>query len=86
LALEFDGKYSLFTADNWLVTLHGLGLLDVNSAKHEYNMLPPEARAYCDTVVNEQRHLESILPNLPHKEGLKKFIKKYKEVYSNENK
>lgn len=86
LALDFDQSYSLFTADNWLVTLHGLGLLDVNSAKQEYNMLPPEARAYCDAVVNEQRHLENTLPYLPHKEGLEKFIKKYKEVYSNENK
>ena len=84
LALEFDQDYSLFTADNWVVTLHGLGLLDVNSARREYNMLPPEARAYCDAVVNEQRHLENTLPYMPHKEGLERFVKKYKETYSEE--
>jgi hypothetical protein len=80
LVLEFDTKYELFTADNWIVTLHGLELLNVEKVKESYNMMLPSAREYCDAVVNEQRHLQSTLPHVPHKQAVELFIKNYKEA------
>ena len=78
LVLEFDQKYVLFTADNWIVTLHGLGLLDKDKVNKEYMMLPPEIRAGADQIYHEQCHFEDIIPHVPHKEGLLRYTENYK--------
>jgi len=80
LVLEFDQKYVLFTADNWIVTLHGLNLLNPERVKHEYMMLTPEIRQHCGRIVDEQKHLENTLPHIPHKVGLEKFIGNYNKA------
>jgi hypothetical protein len=79
LVLEFDTKYELFTADNWIVTLHGLELLDAEKVKECYTMMLPNAREQCDQVVSEERYFENTLPSIPHKEAVELFIKNYKE-------
>jgi hypothetical protein len=79
LVLEFDTKYELFTADNWIITLHGLGLLDVGKIKESYNMMLPSARAYCDQVVSSERLSEITMPHIPCKEAVELFIKNYRE-------
>lgn len=74
LASEFDPKYVLFTADNWIVTLHGMGLLDQALVKKEYQMIAPELRDYADLVVRTEKHLESTLKFIPHKVALRKYL------------
>jgi tryptophan halogenase len=78
LVLEFDQKYVLFTADNWIVTLHGLGLLNVEKIKKEYDMLPQELKVGASQILTEQREFENIIPHIAHKAGLLKFLEAYK--------
>jgi tryptophan halogenase len=78
LVLEFDQKYVLFTADNWIVTLHGLGLFDIEKIKKEYEMLPEEIKIGATQILTEQREFENIIPHVTHKAGLLKFIETYK--------
>ena len=80
LVLEFDTKYELFTADNWIVTLHGLELLNVEKVKDSYNMMLPSAREYCDQVVSSERLAEITMLHIPCKEAVELFIKNYKEA------
>lgn len=76
-ALEFDAKYVLFTADNWIVTLHGMGLFDPTAVRKEYMMLAPELRYFADNIVDNEKHLEDTLQFIPHKFALEQFIKQY---------
>jgi tryptophan halogenase len=81
LLLDFDQKYVLFTAENWIITLHGLGLLDPEKINKEYTMLPEEIKTIATQILEEQRNFENIASHVPHKEGLLKYIKTYKEMY-----
>jgi hypothetical protein len=78
LVLEFDQKYVLFTAENWIITLHGLGLLDPEKIKKEYDMLPKEVRDEAEQIHEAEKYFEKALPQVPHKEGLLKYIETYK--------
>jgi len=78
LVLEFDQNYVLFTADNWAVTLYGLGLIDSEAIKEEYSFLPKYIRDQCDNIVNTEKDAEENLEHLPHKEGLLQFVENYK--------
>lgn len=83
LHLEFDQKYVLFTADNWIVTLHGLQLFDVDAIKHEYSMIPEFVKEQVNETLEKEFSLEYAVPSMPHKEGLLKFIDNYKKLRSN---
>jgi tryptophan 6-halogenase len=85
LILEFDQKYVLFTADNWAVTLHGLGLTNPDRIKIEYDMLSPNIRAQCDTIVKFEKDTEDALEHIPHKEALLQFVENYKRVTAYED-
>jgi hypothetical protein len=81
LVLEFDQKYVLFTADNWIVTLHGLGLIKSENVKKEYMLLPEEIRQEATRILEEQQYFENVIPHVPHKEGLMRFVENYKRNY-----
>jgi tryptophan halogenase len=80
LVLEFDQKYVLFTADNWAVTLYGLGLLDAGKIKQSYELLPEDLKKMTDAILEEEQYFEKTLPHIPHKEGLEKFLDNYTKI------
>ena len=71
--LEFMDKYGLFTGDNWINTLHGLQLFDVESIRKEYNSLPQYMRDDATRVFN-YRNDEVNEVYIPHKVALEQYL------------
>jgi tryptophan halogenase len=80
--IEFN-KYLLFTGDNWIMTMHALGLLDVEAIKSEYAILSEQLKRDCAARALHLADLYKYLLRegkyMPHKQALELFIKNYKE-------
>ena len=61
-------NYVLFTAPNFIMVMEGLDLFDRKSIAKEYNALYPAIKENADSVINQQRNLESVIKFMTHKE------------------
>lgn len=82
-AFEFDPKYTLFCAENWILTLHGLQLFDTQAIKKEFEKMHIDIQKDSATFVNDVKNTENKISYLPHKQGLERFIKNRKKLYGN---
>lgn len=74
-SFEFDFKWTLFKAENWIITLYGLGLINVDSIKKEYDMIPDPLKDYINQTLAQNAHAVSNMKRLSHKEGLETFLR-----------
>lgn len=76
--VEFT-KYDLFTGDNWIVTMHGMGLITSDIAKREYDLLDITTKAEVDSIAPSQLNWfeENKHRLISHKKALEQFIKNY---------
>lgn len=71
--LEFMDLYGLFTGDNWINTLYGLELFNIESIKKEYEALPQYMRDDADRVFSYREH-ERSEEYIPHKQALEQYL------------
>jgi tryptophan halogenase len=78
LEFEFDKKYTLFKAENWILTMHGMQLIDVESIKKEYSNLHPAVREEAEGYINWLKMYEEEQKNgyYSNKEGLLKWLER----------
>lgn len=78
LEIEFDRKYELFTAENWILTMHGMQLIDVDAIKQFYSSLHPKIKQESEGYINFVKRIEEDTAYYPAKQGLLKFLENYK--------
>lgn len=61
-------SYQMFTDAHFIHVMHGLGLLNRQAIKVEYEALDPMIKAHADAIVVEQRELLTTTRSLPHKQ------------------
>ncbi len=77
LAFEFDNKWTLFKAENWILTLYGLGLMDLASIKKEYDQNSKSMKVTAQEKINYDNTLWYMQENVPHKQAIEKFLNNY---------
>jgi tryptophan halogenase len=70
-----ESQYILFNANNYLMVLYGLGLVDKDSVKLEYESYPEELRNYIESILHQRQSYEMNSKMMTHK----KFLKKLRE-------
>ena len=78
-SFEFDPKWTLFKAENWIITLYGLGLVDIESVKEEYILAPEGLKEYIEHTLMQNTITVSAMKRVPHKQGLEKFLRNHNE-------
>jgi ArsR family metal-binding transcriptional regulator len=76
-SFEFDPKWTLFKAENWIITLYGLGLVNIESVKEEYNLAPEGLKEYIEHTLMQNTITVSSMKRVPHKQGLEKFLRNH---------
>ena len=76
--LEFSDSYGLFTGDNWINTLYGLQLFDIDSIRKEYDNLPQYMKDDATRVFN-YRASEVNEEYIPHKLALEIYLANWQE-------
>lgn len=76
LDFEFDRKYTLFKAENWILTMHGMELIDREAIREQYEDLHPAIKEESEGFVNflamyEKEHIKDYYPA---KQGLVKWL------------
>lgn len=74
-SFEFDSKWTLFKAENWIITLYGLELLDIEAIKKEYNLTPDHIKNYVDEYILNLSSIVNNMNRIPHKQGLELFLR-----------
>jgi tryptophan halogenase len=77
LAFEFDNKWTLFKAENWILTLYGLGLMDTESIKKEYDQISQSMKITIQEKINHDTSIWYSQINIPHKQAIEKFLNNY---------
>lgn len=77
IAVDFSQKYVLFSAANWIVTLHGLGLIDLNTVQREQDLISPDIKKKSAEIIDFNKTIESTILHMPHKEALTQFINNF---------
>lgn len=77
---EFDEKWTLFKAENWIQTLHGLNLFDATAIQANYNSQPAHIQQRVEEALQKEKEYVSRANYIPHKEALELFKKNYIEV------
>jgi tryptophan halogenase len=72
---EFDPKWTLFKAENWIITLYGLQLLDIDSIKTEYQLTPDHVKEFVNYRLEENLSIVNSIKRIPHKKGLELFLR-----------
>lgn len=79
MVVDFNKQYNLFNASNWIVTLHGMQMIDKERVSREVSMLSPYVQTRCQEVVDYNKRLEKELVHVKHKRALEMFEQKYNE-------
>lgn len=77
LAFEFDNKWTLFKAENWILTLYGLNLIDINAVKKEYEQVSLSMKNTVEHQINYDNTLWFMQENIPHKQAIELFLDNY---------
>lgn len=77
-AFEFDSLWTLFKAENWIITLYGLQLFDTNSIKNQYDLMPAPIKEYVDNYLRTEKEFVNTREYVSHKKGIEEFIKNYR--------
>lgn len=80
LAFEFDPFWTLFKAENWILTLYGLGLVDSESIKQEYEAHDTSVKSYVESYLRDEISFIQSREYVSHKQGLEDFIKNYNSI------
>jgi len=78
LVLDFSNEYTLFTADNWIQTLHGIGLINYDLLELEFNEIPLVVIKEIDKIIQQEK---LNFPTISHKKGLDIFKKNWLKKY-----
>ena len=70
-----DSNYILFNAQNFLVVLYGMGLMNVDNIRKEYQSTSNFIRQSADTIANLQKKYESSIELITHKEIVQAVVK-----------
>ena len=70
-----DSNYILFNAQNFLVVLYGMGLMNVDNIRKEYQSTSNFIRLSADTIANLQKKYESSIELITTKDVIKAVIK-----------
>ena len=84
LVVDFNKQYNLFAASNWIVTLHGLQLIDKEYVNKEVSMLSPYVKTKCEEIISENKRFEKELTHIKHKLGLETYLDNYRKFTSGE--
>ncbi len=79
MVVDFNKQYNLFNASNWIVTLHGMQMIDKERVSREVSMLSPYVKTRCWEVVDFNKRLEKELIHVKHKRALEMFEQRYNE-------
>jgi len=72
---EFYPKWTLFKAENWIITLYGLQLLDIDSIKKEYRLAPDDVKDFVNFRLEDNLLITKSIKRVPHKQGLELFLR-----------
>ena len=70
-------EYILFTEDNFIAILHGLGIYNLDYIKKEYMMISEDIRSYADSLLNQEYLNKESIKTFTHKE----FISLVRNIY-----
>jgi tryptophan halogenase len=77
LAFEFDNKWTLFKAENWILTLYGLGLIDTDAVRREYEQVSRSMKTTVNDKINFDNYTWNNRENIPHKDAIQLFLHNY---------
>lgn len=61
-------NYRLFDADNFILVMHGLGLIDKKSIEEEYKSYNPYVHELADFIINDRLKFEKNVDRIKHKD------------------
>ena len=64
---QYCSKYKLFTDHNYILVLYGLGLLNVENIKKQYDKLPGFVKNYIYGELSKEQNLEIDEKYMTHK-------------------
>lgn len=70
-----DSNYILFNAQNFLVVLYGMGLMNVDNIRKEYQSTSDFIRQSADTIDSLQKNYESSIKLITHKKLVQAVVK-----------
>lgn len=68
-----DSRYSLFSADHYIMVMHGLGLFDVSSIKTEFEMSPINLKIRADDISRDNDLFRDTISRITHKEYIREL-------------
>ena len=70
---QYCSKYKLFTDHNYILVLYGLGLLNVENIKKQYDKLPGFVKNYIYGELSKEQNLEIDEKYMTHKSFINKI-------------
>ena len=69
-----DSGYILFWAENFMVVMDGLNMIDKDMARHQYNMLNNYTKQYCDFFEADRNETIKKWTMINHKDAIKLIL------------
>jgi tryptophan halogenase len=80
LSFEFDSQWTLFKAENWILTLYGLGLFDLDAIKEEYELHDQSVKDYVNGYLQDEIDFINSRTYVSHKKGLEMFVENFNKI------